>query len=293
MSYRIVKINNRCKLETQLNYLVCRSDKETRILLDEISLLILENQQICMTEALLSQLMEHKVRVIFCDEKHNPQGEMVPYAPSFDSYGKIKQQIIWTKETNDEVWRRIVMQKIRNQALVLRHKGFSDAYHLLMTYCDSVLPDDSTNREGLSAKTYFATLFGDSFDRRRENDIRNTFLNYGYSLILSAINREIAGFGYLPQLGIHHIGETNPFNLGCDFMEPFRPFVDIEVADGRIHEETYKTDAMNILTKEVSFQERHMILENAIHDYVLSLLSALNGGTMAPLKDVTFFDEQL
>ena len=178
MGFRIVKINSRCKLETQLNYLVCRKEKETRILLDEIDLLIVENQQVCITNALISELMNHKVRIMFCDSKHNPQGEMVPYDSCYDSYSKIKKQVSWAKERNDDAWQIIVKQKITNQAHVLLHVKMQDAYSSLNQYCNDVQSGDSTNREGLAAKMYFASLFGNTFDRRKDSDIRNVYLNF-------------------------------------------------------------------------------------------------------------------
>lgn len=73
-------------------------------------------------------------------------------------------------------------------------------------------------------------LFDDQF-ARRDGDIINAALNYGYSLILSACNREIVAAGYLTQLGIHHHSNENQFNLGSDLMEPFCPFVDVWVRE--------------------------------------------------------------
>lgn len=73
-------------------------------------------------------------------------------------------------------------------------------------------------------------LFDDQF-ARRDGDIINAALNYGYSLILSACNREIVAAGHLTQLGIHHHSNENQFNLGSDLMEPFCPFVDVWVRE--------------------------------------------------------------
>lgn len=292
MAYRIVKINNRCKLETQLNYLVCRSDKETRILLDEISILVIENQQVCVTTALLSELMNHKVRVMFCDNKHNPQGELQPYEACYDCHDKLENQMSWTTEAKNAVWTRIIKSKIENQAKVLKICGCQDVADKLIDYRSEVDLGDTKNREGLAAKAYFAALFGTDFDRRSKKDIRNTYLNYGYSLILSAINREISIYGYLNQSGIHHIGSTNPFNLGCDFVEPFRPFVDFTIVKNRLIEETYKTEMLNVLNMEIFCNNKRMLIQNAVHDYVLSLLSALNSGQSDEVCEVSFLYER-
>lgn len=292
MGFRIVKVNTRCKLETQLGYLVYRADEEKRILLDDISLLVLENQQICITTALMSELLNHKVRILLCDSKHNPQGEVLPYAACFDTSAKIKKQFAWPKETADTVWASIVRQKIRNQAYVLNELKSDKGYQFLTQFSNEVLPGDTTNREGIAAKTYFANLFGQDFDRRKDSDIRNIYLNYGYSLVLGAVNREISGSGYLTQLGIHHIGETNPFNLGCDLMEPFRAFVDEKVATVEMTEDNFKTQLMNLLAEEILCDGKTTIFENAIHNYVLSVLSALTNNTPKEVLEVTFLHGQ-
>ena len=63
----------------------------------------------------------------------------------------------------------------------------------------------------------------------------NAALNYGYSIVLSVFNREITANGYLTQLGLFHDNMFNQYNLSCDLMEPFRPFVDIAVKDMNPH----------------------------------------------------------
>ncbi len=293
MSFRIVKINNRCKLEVQLGYLVCRNDKETRILLDEISLLIIESQQVCITTALLSELINHKVRVILCDNKHNPQSEILPYHACFDTRNKIISQINWSQKRKDKLWKLIIYQKIRNQAIVLSYIKEEKNYSLLRQYLLEIEDGDVSNREGLAAKQYFYSIFGRGFDRNNDSDIRNIFLNYGYTLLLSLVNREISNCGYLTALGIHHIGKENPYNLGCDFVEPFRPFVDLAIIKGTINENNYKSKLIELLTEEISSNSNNSILQNAVHDYCLSAFSFLNNENENTIINITFKNEQL
>lgn len=288
MAYRIVKIGTRSKLETSLNYLVVRNDKETRILLDDIQVLIIESQQICITSSLMTELMKHKVKVIFCDETHNPQGELIPYNSCYDTASKIRQQFKWKDEVKDKLWSEIVYRKIRNQAMVLSSLGCEEQNELLNSYMTAIEPGDRTNREGLAAKVYFFGLFGHDFDRHDHDNPINAYLNYGYSLILGAVNREISAFGYLTQVGIHHIGETNPFNLGCDLMEPFRPFVDSMVVNNDLNQDNFKSQLLNVLTMKVVSNGRNTFLQNAIHDFVQSAFTALNSENVPVLYDVSF-----
>ncbi len=290
MGFRIVKINHRCKLETQLNYLVCRQEKETRILLDEIAILIVESQQVCLTSALMKDLMDHKVRIIFCDEQHNPMGEVSPYSGCFDSPDKIQKQVRWSEDKKGEVWRKIVRLKIENQAKVLKKKGKEEASNRLYQFRDEVEPDDPGNREGLAAKMYFSSLFSDSFDRRDKSLPENTYLNYGYSILLSAVNREIAIFGYLSSWGIHHRGTQNCFNLGCDLMEPFRPLVDIVLLEHELTEDNYKRVLLERFSENILFDTKAMVFENAIHEYVLRVLNCLKEDSLTSFPIVTFLE---
>lgn len=288
MSFRTIVIKNRCKLEYSMNYLICRGDSETRINIDEISTLVIQNVGVAITAALLSRLMEGKIKVIFCDPKSNPQGELVPYYGSCDTYAKVVAQTKWRQETKDLIWASIVKRKIIGQAdnLAIFKKGQAD---LLQGYALDIQPGDPSNREGHAAKVYFSACFGPSFSR--DDDCpTNAYLNYGYSIILSALNREIKAFGYLTELGIHHIGVTNPFNLSCDLMEPFRPFVDAKVLSGKISENNFKECLIAILNDKVLFNGGEMFLDNAIHEYAQSVLISLRDND--PSK-VVFIDHEL
>lgn len=293
MAFRIIKINSRCKLETQLNYLVCRAEKETRVLLDDISILIIENQQVCITNALISELVAHKIKVIFCDSRHNPQSELVPQHGAHNTYERLKLQMDWGQSIKDLVWMIIIRQKIHNQALLVGSTEDKRTYDMLMGFKSDVQIGDSTNREGLAAKAYFASLFGSNFDRRNDNLDTNMFLNYGYSMILSSLNREISAAGYHVSLGIHHIGVENPFNFGCDMMEPFRPFVDRTVLRNKLTKNDFKTQMIDVLNTEILCDGRVTIMANAIHDYALSIFTALNSSDISHISKVTFLNEQL
>jgi CRISP-associated protein Cas1 len=43
----------------------------------------------------------------------------------------------------------------------------------------------------------------------------------------AGVARALVAAGLVPALGIGHQGESNPFNLADDVLEPFRPFVDL------------------------------------------------------------------
>lgn len=275
MAFRTIVIKNRCKLEYSLNYLICRGQEEKRILIDEIEFLIIQNTMVSLTCSLLSALIEKKVKVIFCDTKNNPQAELVPYYNNYSTYKKIIKQINFTQETKGYLWTRIIYEKIKNESRLLK-KVKNENYLKLDEYCHCIEFDDKTNREGHSAKIYFNSLFGKTFCRDDDFNVINRYLNYGYSIIVSAINREIKICGYLTELGIHHIGETNQFNLSYDLVEPLRSLVDSYAALKLVNEENYKDIFVKMLSSQVIWDGKKIYLDNAIHYYVQSAFAALN-----------------
>lgn len=287
MPFRNVIIREICKLEYSLNYLVCRKkDEEKRILLDEISLIIITSTQVSITTSLISMLSKKKIKIIFCDETHNPECEIVSYYNNFYSYRKIKEQINFVSNSS-QVWKLIIKEKIKNQAKNLYYMNLKeDAEHLMIFY-DEVTDNDLSNREGHSAKVYFNSLFGSTFSRRDDNII-NKYLNYGYSILLSCINREIKMLGYLTELGIHHIGESNQFNFSCDLIEPLRPFIDSYVLRGIVTEENFKIKFIEILTENVIYNNQNIVLENAIHLYVQNIISCLKNNEMENIKFIEY-----
>ena len=100
----------------------------------------------------------------------------------------------------------------------------------LNEFLNEVKENDETNREGLTAKMYFRSIFGSNFIRFYDDKI-NAALNYGYTIIATAIIRNLAVFGLNTYLGIHHNSKINNFNLAYDFLEPYRCLVDKYVYD--------------------------------------------------------------
>lgn len=288
MSWRTVIITTQSKLDYKMGYMVVRGKETHRIFLDEIAILLIENPMVSLTGCLVTALIEKKIRIVFCDEKRNPAAELTPHHGSHDSTAKIRMQAVWTAEVKALVWREIVADKIRKQANFLNELGKEKEAELLQTYISKIEPSDTTNREGHAAKVYFNALFGKDFTRGADNSI-NAALNYGYSLVLSAVNREISNNGYLTQLGIFHNNMFNPYNLGCDLMEPLRVLVDRRVRKEMPLEfgKEEKHEMWRILEDTVTIERYHQSLLNAIRIYVHSIFEALNDGD--PSK-VCFFE---
>lgn len=276
MSWRIIVISKRAKLDLQLGCLVVRSDEVTKIHLGEISVLLIESTAVSLTTSLLAELSKRKIKVIFCDEKRNPSSELIGYYGSHDTSNKVRKQIAWKTRTKEAIWTEIVTEKIRKQKEILEFERKDEA-ELLSLYLQEITWNDETNREGHAAKVYFNALFGLEFTRTEDNCV-NAALNYGYSIILSVFTREVVANGYITQLGIFHDNMFNQFNLASDLMEPFRVLVDREVIRMKLNEFNHeeKMQLVNVLNQEVYVDGKTQYVNNAIKIYAKSVFDALN-----------------
>lgn len=277
MSWRTVIVEGRCKLDYRMGYMVVRAAEVKRVFLEEIAVLVIENPAISMTGCLLEELVNRKIRVIFCDSKRNPVSELVPHHGCHDSSARIKAQIRWSDATKGIVWQQIIREKILKQAALLCKLGRTRESVMLSAYADQVEPLDATNREGHAAKVYFNALFGMDFSRGLDCPT-NAALNYGYSILLSAMNREISALGCLTQLGLFHDNRFNHFNLGCDLMEPFRILIDKRVVEQ--HPEKLELQEKRLLWKvlsdEVKINGARQTVLNAMRIYARSVIDSMN-----------------
>lgn len=276
MSFRTIVINKRCKLDLRMNYMEVRSDELVKILLDDIELLLIENPAVSMTGCLLEALINKKVKVVFCDARHNPHSELIACYGSHDNSRKIKNQIAWEEQIKGLVWTAIVSEKIKNQATHLQKLQYITESDMLFSYVKEICYRDESNREGHAAKVYFNKVFGMEFNRDKEC-ATNAALDYGYSLLLSTFNKEIVANGYLTQFGLCHDNIYNPYNLSCDLMEPFRIIVDMVVKETQFtkFETEEKHIMLTVLQKEIKIAGTKQVLTNAIKIYVKSVFDAL------------------
>jgi CRISPR-associated protein Cas1 len=97
------------------------------------------------------------------------------------------------------------------------------------------------------------------------------------------IARSIVCHGYEPSLGIFHKSELNGFNLADDFIEPFRPLVDlavyqlIQTADEEQQELTpsIKHDLFRLVNYDMEVGNQKHIVSNAIELFVESYSKSL------------------
>lgn len=278
MGWRNVIITQHSKLTYSMNMMVVQSrDGINQIPIEDINLVLVSTSQAVITSALVSKLIKNNSKIIFVNDKYEPIGETNGYQSSGRNLKTLEIQLNWDKDRIELLWTKIIFAKIRNQIKVL--KNYKLKFKEIEVLLDKIEINDVTNRESVAARKYFMTLFGENFKRRNSNVI-NAALDYGYSILLSACNREVAINGYLSNLGIHHHSVSNEFNLGCDLMEPFRPYVDYWVKAHEKSEEftpDIKYGLVELLNLEIMFNGKKTLLSNALTKYIRDCFKFLSG----------------
>lgn len=289
MGFRTVVITKQCKCSYKNGYLVIIDDEVKSVHLSEIETVVIDTTAVSITGYLLCQLSRKKITVIFCDEHHAPYASLASLAGSHNTSRRLRSQIEWTQTTKDRAWQHITKEKILNQAECLYRNG-RDGVEQLVAFAADVQPGDITNREGHAAKVYFNCLFGAKWVRGGDDSI-NAALDYGYSILLAAIAKEIVANGYVTQLGINHCNEFNEFNLACDFMEPFRPMIDQIVVDTlpeQLDVEA-KCKLLDFFNKEIRIKDSNYYMNSVLRFYVSNALRALSEGE----ADMMIFPERI
>ncbi|MDO8892070.1 MAG: type II CRISPR-associated endonuclease Cas1 [Sulfurimicrobium sp.] len=199
-----------------------------RVMLEDISVLVLDHPQISLTAPLLSACAEAQIAVLTVNASHLPNGVLLPYLPHSRALKVMTAQLAQTQPDRKRLWQRIVRFKIRNQASVLARAGQPDDARRLQQLARDVRSGDPDNCEAQAAQIYFRGLFNPHF-HRGQSRFHNAALNYGYAVVRAAIARTLTGYGFLPAFGLFHHSEQNAFNLADDLIEPYRPLVDAAV----------------------------------------------------------------
>ena len=223
---RIIEITDRtARLRAENRLLVIEIPGRDRctVPLEEVGVLLLAASGCTVSGALLSQLAANNAMVVTCDEKHLPAGMLLPTVANTEQTARFATQAELPQPRRKRLWKEIVVAKIRNQGLLLRH--FYDDDAKLPALAEKVRSGDPENQEGRAARIYWQRL---QLVPRRERmaEDANRLLNYGYAVLLACCARAICSAGLHPSLGLHHHNTYNPFCLASDLMEPYRVLID-------------------------------------------------------------------
>ncbi|MGB9578174.1 MAG: type II CRISPR-associated endonuclease Cas1 [Halothiobacillaceae bacterium] len=249
MAWRSVVITRPARLKLAHKTLaVEQDDGNVCIPLEDISVLVIDQPQVRLTAQLLAACAAQQIAVIIVDETHTPNGVLLPYLPHSRALQVMRKQLDMSQPRKKRLWQGIVQRKLINQADILEWQGHDAASRRLRQLAREVRSGDAGHAESQGAQIYFRHIFGAGFNRTQER-FHNAALNYGYSVIRSALARNLVAYGFLTAFGLHHKSEQNAFNLADDLIEPFRPILDAHV----------------LAYAEPGMRERELTRENKAH----------------------------
>ena len=209
---------------------VMKKRAETTKPIEDISVVVLDNRRITITQGLLEALLENNCAVITCDSHSLPVGLMLPLYGNSTQNERFRYQLEASLPLRKQLWQQTIKAKIENQAAVLSACSGTPVKNM-KRWADDVRSGDPDNVEGHAAayywRNFFSTITGlEMFTRSREGMAPNNILNYGYAILRAVVARALIASGMLPTLGIHHHNRYNAYCLADDIMEPYRPYVD-------------------------------------------------------------------
>lgn len=277
MAFKNLFIESNVRLSVKNEQLVVLNNEEHTIPLEDINSICIDSLRTNITTYTLNKIVEHDIILYVCDEKYLPKGMLLSVNNYSRKLRNLKRQIEMPKPVLKRMWQSIVMQKIENQALVLKELEYYDSYKELKLISNKVLSGDSTNMEAVAAAIYFKTIFGKDFSRKNA-DLYNSCLNYGYAIVRGMISRSLVMYGFEPALGIFHHNQLNAFNLADDIIECFRPLVDLYVLKNVTIKDEIDSDTKrviyNLINILILIDGKSYNIQTAIENVVKSLATS-------------------
>jgi CRISPR-associated protein Cas1 len=287
MIKRTLYFGNPAYLSTHHDQVVIKlpdTDDKKTIPIEDTGILILDHQQITISQALIAKLLENNVALITCDASHHPTGLMLNLDGHTLQSQKFQEQLKASKPLLKQLWQQTIIAKIENQAFLLKSQKVETGN--MQRWAADVKSGDSTNREARAAVYYWSKIFTQfpDFTRDRYGLPPNNLLNYGYAILRAIVARSLVGSGLLPTLGIHHRNQYNAYCLADDVMEPYRPYIDrlvLQIIDQHGHfielSPSLKKELLQIPTLDVVLDGQKSPLLIAVQRTTASLAKCYEG----------------
>lgn len=252
--------------------------------IEDIGIVVLDHQQITITQGCMSALLENNSTIITCNYTHHPTGMMLPINGHDTQSERFRHQIEATQPLKKQLWQQTVQCKILNQAAVLEGRGIP--HENMLYWAKSVRSGDPDNYEGRAAAYYWKNVFSQpiKFSRDRNGEPPNNLLNYGYAILRAIVARGLVCSGLIPTLGIHHHNRYNAYCLADDVMEPYRPYVDLivlKIVDNRENfidlNNAIKSQLLGIASVDVHFDKTRSPLMVGVQNTTASLARCFEG----------------
>lgn len=209
-----------------------------------------------LTYEVVKVALMHNIDIVFADGDGAPIGRV--WHSKLGSTTKIRKRQLEVSLNADSITyiKSWVVEKIANQIEVLKElkkhrKPKADliegTIEKMIRQQESVqnlegktiqdIADSLRGHEGSAGRAYFRCLTklmskeyqfkGRSY--RPAEDPFNAFLNYGYGILYSRIEKCVMIAGLDPYVGFLHRDDYNQTSFVFDFIEPYRPFVDLTI----------------------------------------------------------------
>lgn len=252
--------------------------------IEDLALVILDHQQITISQGLIAKMMAYNVAMITCDQTHHPAGILLTLDGHTLQSQRHQKQVEASAPLKKQLWQQTIQAKVLNQARHLKCQKIESKY--LIKLAGEVKSGDSDNIEARAAAYYWKRIFPDflQFSRNRDGNPPNNLLNYGYAILRALVARSLVGSGLIPSLGIHHRNQYNSFCLADDIMEPYRPYVDKVVCEivrmnGKFLDMSpnIKKSLLNITAIDVKIDGEKSPLMNAVQRTTASVSKCFEG----------------
>jgi CRISPR-associated protein Cas1 len=225
--------------------------KQLKLSPDKISSIIISNA-VFLTSDAVQLAMEHNIDIVFLDQYGDPYGRV--WYPKLGSTTLIRRKQLELMElplglSIVKTWQQIKImnqyrllktllskrEKLKNEydAELCRMQQFAMSIENTEGRLDEV-SNSLMGFEGGASKLYFSVLAAlipvefvfKGRSSRPAHDAFNAFLNYGYGILYSKVEKALVIAGIDPYLGLLHADNYNKKSFVFDFIEMYRVLVD-------------------------------------------------------------------
>ena len=270
MSFHILHVfQHGATLTKDRGFIVSRAQdgSERRMPHEDLRAVIIAARGVTLTSNFVSAVLNTDGIILHCNESYKPCGITAPLQRVIDDRAFL-HQAQRPKRLNERIWNRLLRGKTLNQQRVLQRR------ELASPHLDLALRTGNID-EGNCAKRYWQLFFpaigwAATHRDRKENTAPNQMLNYGYTVLGALCHRSLLIHGLTPTLGVKHTTRYKSTPLVFDLMEPFRPAVDMMLAEFMIGEDT----SMKAWSKKVGTELRERRVQH--ERYSLKLMDAID-----------------
>lgn len=271
-------------LSIENDQLILTRDKQRigQVPCEDVGVLLVDHVATTYTHAAFTRLLHFGAVVVLCGPNHLPVGMVMPMESNELTARRMRLQASAPLPTRKGLWKQIVAEKVRLQAMNIALEN--PVRGRLLAMAGEVKSGDRTNVEGQAARFYWPALLGAEFRRDPEGLPPNNLLNYGYMVLRSAVARALVSAGLHPVFSLQHSHRNNAFALADDLLEVLWPRVDRAVLElishgqGFIDKES-KQKLLGILAEEVSLGDQSGPLMVQLHRMAASLLRCYEGAS--------------